>query len=783
MSDMVKSFQKLTPELLPLAGGKGGMLARMYQDGYPVPTGIVIMQSAFHGEQLADETWRDIQDYLRVIRKNGEVLFAVRSSALSEDSAHASYAGEFASVLNVKTDEEILEAIYTVYKSRLADRVKLYSTIQGIKEPHKMAVVIQQMIQSEISGVLFTADPITGSRISMAGNFVYGLGEQLVSGEVNACSFKLIRPTGKYNGPAGLKKHAVELFKCATNLEAQYGCPQDIEWAVAKGKLYILQSRPITTLSPGNPDTYEWNDSLSGDFLWVNTNIGEAMPEVLTPLTWALARALDNEINIVPGYYSLSGNICGRAYTNVNMSLSILSAFGVSIKRGLSIMTITFGRIPEEISIPVYPFSQLSLLKVIIPRLARLVPKFLTASRNINQYLHGTPEWCQSMTTRIREVKTKEKLATLWRKEIHPYNVRAFITLLTCGSKIGSYVKLSKELTQLLGAEDANTLMSNFRGNSELASLGPVIGLSRIIKGEMTREDYLIQYGHRGPNEFELSIPYQGEEPGWLDKQIEELKDINTDVEGLLNRQSAQYQGAWERFMERHPAKVKRIEKQIGKVSEVVRLREALRSEFIRVVKVDRAFALKVGELTGLGDRVFFLYIDEMLNILGGDDSVVKDIPARVKTYNKYKSLPPLPSIIRGRFTPFKWALDPNRRIDKYDSTAPITIPDSETINGFAGAAGRIQGTVRVLKNSAEGEQLQPGEILVTSTTNVGWTSLFLKTAAIITDIGAPLSHAAIVARELGIPAVVGCGSATSRLKTGDRVIVDGGKGVVQILD
>jgi len=122
--------------------------------------------------------------------------------------------------------------------------------------------------------------------------------------------------------------------------------------------------------------------------------------------------------------------------------------------------------------------------------------------------------------------------------------------------------------------------------------------------------------------------------------------------------------------------------------------------------------------------------------------------------------------------------------MDYYDASMPIvSASDSETLKGYAGAAGRIEGIVRILYNSEEGDKLLPGEILVATTTNIGWTPLFPKAAAIITDIGAPLSHAAIVARELGIPAVIGCGNATTRLKTGDRVIVDGGHGVVHILE
>jgi pyruvate,water dikinase len=139
--------------------------------------------------------------------------------------------------------------------------------------------------------------------------------------------------------------------------------------------------------------------------------------------------------------------------------------------------------------------------------------------------------------------------------------------------------------------------------------------------------------------------------------------------------------------------------------------------------------------------------------------------------------------VIRGRFNPFEWASDPHRRSDYYDATMPAVVSDSDFLKGVAGAAGRIEGRVRVLLNPEEGAALQPGEILVATTTNVGWTPLFPRAAAIITDVGAPLSHAAIVARELGIPAVVGCGNATMRLQTGDRVLVDGGQGLVEILE
>lgn len=784
MDNMVKSFKALTPELQLYAGGKGSMLAKMYQGGYPVPDGFVILPSAFENEKLSDQAWNEIQTLLDDIRsKNKGALFAVRSSALSEDSAKASFAGEFETILNVETDKDIQKAIDTVLTSRKSERVKVYSSVQGMDYAHQIAVVIQLMVQSEISGVLFTADPITGSYSSMIGNYVHGLGEQLVSGEKNAYDFKIDRPKGRYDGHNEFKKYAHDLYQYAAKLEKELGNPQDIEWAVAKGKLYLLQSRPITTLTSGNLDTYEINESLIGDALWVNTNVGEAIPDVVTPLTWSIVRALDIESSFIPGYYLWSGNICGRIYSNISQRLSAVIALYGSSKLAEKMISEIFGQLPKELTIPTYPFARLDLIKKMIPRIKYYFKNYREISKVMPQYLEKTPEWCRAMTKEIKKVNTKEELLTLWKHELEPYNKKAWWGLIISGTKAVLALTLSKKLKSQVGLEDANTLLSNLRGDSELASLGPVVGISKVLNGEMSREEYLKQNGHRGPHEFELSIADSLEDVNWLERQIEEFKESNTDVDKLLQKQHIQYEAAWERFQERFPSKVKWLEKQIAKASEGARIREACRSEFVRVFRVLRAFAIKAGELTGIGEDIFFLYINEIEALLADRDVKVEHITARKENYEKYKSLPPFPSVIRGGFNSSEWLNDPNRRMDFYDSTIPIVIePDSEVLKGFAGAAGRVEGTVRILTSPEEGEKLQSGEILVATTTNVGWTPLFPRAAAIITDVGAPLSHAAIVARELGIPAVVGCGNATRRLKTGDRVLVDGGQGTVQIL-
>jgi phosphohistidine swiveling domain-containing protein len=314
-----------------------------------------------------------------------------------------------------------------------------------------------------------------------------------------------------------------------------------------------------------------------------------------------------------------------------------------------------------------------------------------------------------------------------------------------------------------------------------------VVGLAKVAQGEMSRGEYLAQYGHRGPHEFEISVPRPVEEPGWFDRQLAQFREAPVDTHALLAQQQGAFDSAWRRFSSRYPGETKSVRRRIAESARRARLREGARSEYVRDRWLVRSFALRAGELSSLGDNIFFLTLDEVFALLAGDKSSVYNVPARREMYQRYKALPPYPPIIRGTFDPFQWAADPDRRSDLFDSSAPslgVTSGDggTELITGSPGATGKVEGVVRCLDSAEDGNQLQEGEILVTVLTDIAWTPLFLHAAAVVTDVGAPLSHAAIVARELGIPAVVGCGDATMRLRTGDRVRVDGGQGKVEIL-
>ena len=338
------------------------------------------------------------------------------------------------------------------------------------------------------------------------------------------------------------------------------------------------------------------------------------------------------------------------------------------------------------------------------------------------------------------------------------------------------------KLAKLDGEADAALLLSGQQAEgAPLASLGPATGLARLARGEIDRDSFARQYGHRGSHEVELSLPRPAEDPGWIDGQLAALHGTAHDADALLADQEAARAAAWERLARQDPKKAAAARKLIARWAPVARDREAARSEAVRSAWVVRAWVRRAGELTGHGDDLFYLELPETAGLLHGDPAPLAKVPARRAAFQAYQALPPYPALIRGRFDPARWAADPDRRSDYYDERARATQPDNK-IRGFPGAAGVVEGLARVLRTPEDAAQLGDGEILVTTVTNIGWTPIFPRAAAIITDVGAPLSHAAIVARELGIPAVVGCGNATMRLHSGDRVRVDGSNGTVEVL-
>jgi len=781
MSKMISTFTELSAEDRGLAGGKGGTLSRLFQAGYPVPDGFVILPSAFEKESLKPDAWHEIQDQLSAARrKNGQVAFAVRSSAVAEDSAFASFAGEFETVLDVHSDDAIRAAILQVHNSRMSERVQAYSKAKGMAGLQEIAIVVQKLIRAEISGILFTADPVTGNHSIMTGNYIYGFGEELVSGEAEPYTFTLHCPKGVYQGPEDLKPYAKKLFKLAKRLVKDLGYPQDIEWAIADGKLYLLQSRPITTLLDYDPVKGEWNASYSGDFAWVSN---EVFPETMTPASWSIWKNFQVGGTIL-GMKAV-GNICGRFYMNMSLAGAMIWMVGQSDEYWADYIKLATGFEIQKIVVPKVPATRLQLFRSILPLMVTMLPKQVRLMRKHEQILAENPGWCENMRQELQQVQDKQKLADLWPDVLWP----KYWDMLQLQDKSNEdyfypYIAARKSLIDLIGIEKAETLLSHLVGESgDLASMGPLLGIQKLAEGQISRDEFHLIAGHRPHMENEISQARLYEIPGWIDQRLAEYAKNPIDYLHLQESKRKKYLQIWGEFSERFPKKSGKIKAKLDKTVKAMEKREKIRTELTRSLGVFRAWYLRAGELTGLADEIFYLQTEEVQQLLKGKTNWDGIVRSRKEAHRRHLELPALPMMISGRFDPYTWEKDPMRHSDYYDAHVQRDPEEQcDVIKGHAGSAGQVEGLVRIIHSPAESDHLKNGEILVASSTNVGWTPLFPRAAAVITDVGAPLSHAAIVARELGIPAVVGTGNSTAALSTGDRVRVDGSHGTVEIL-
>jgi len=528
----------------------------------------------------------------------------------------------------------------------------------------------------------------------------------------------------------------------------------------------------------------EQNVTTMGDYLWTNMIVGEVFPTAITPSSWSVWQDFFNNLSF--GDTPSIDSIAGRPYLNYSATYSFLLKIMRKDERVRDMVKDSIGIPPNGVSIPLFPITWRLVLFQILPREIKNELKKRRLKKNAPQFLAMVQERCLELQPRIGDAQ-KDDLITLWKDEIRPLWSQIHFLQDKQNEELNLRTsKLKTELTKILGDDEANTFMSTISSAGELASVGPLVGLSRLSRGELSRQDYLQQYGHRGPNENELAEPRQYEDPNWLDRQLAEFRQSPVNVAELIAKRDAEANGSLSVIKRTlTPDKAQALERKVNGIVETNSIREETRSELTRIVSVIRAWFLRAGDLTKLGEGVFFLTVDEVVNCLSGDRSAAAQITSRRELYGKYSSLPLLPTWIRGYFDPFKWVADPNRRMDVFVPDvrmAPVVPSTDIVIKGHPGSAGRVEGIVRQIGSPDDGDQLQSGEILVTRMTNVGWTPLFPRAAAVVTDIGGSLSHTAIVARELGIPAVVGCGDATIRLKTGFRVRVDGGQGMVEIL-
>jgi rifampicin phosphotransferase len=827
-------------------GGKGQSLARLASAGLPVPNGFHITTAAYddfvaenHLEdpikaQLAavndpasqppDQAASGIAalitsheippavaaDIVGAYQRLGSPPVAVRSSATAEDLPEASFAGQQETLLNVSGNDQLLEAVRHCWASLWTARAVSYRAQHQIESDKiSIAVVVQELIDAQASGIAFTADPVTGDDTMIEINAGWGLGEAIVGGQVTPdaitverASRRIMRtvistktvmthisdggtaaapvPKQRQNAPALSESQALRLVDLALMAEDLCKTPVDIEWCRTGDQFFVLQARPITGAIHPDP----WNDSRSGDFLWTNTNVGEAIPDVMTPATWSMVQVFLTDAMAtasIPPYVGY-GRIGGRIYLNLSVMMTLSASVGVNQRSYRSLSEEVFGKLPDDLEIPPVRARWRDIIRAVLPVALHVLGEARRDARVLDAYLVAHPALCDRRRAQIAAISTPVELADLWTDVLNPEFHRVSWMLSAATRSSGaSFVTTRKRLQRLIGDAGANALTAGLAGEAgQLASLGLLDGLEQLAAGELDRDTFNRRYGHRGPHEFEISLPRPGEDPTWIDTQLAARATSSTSYLEMLGAQEEKRKEAWAELEQRHPMHARILHHQLQRWAKISRDRERARSEVIRYFWVLRAYAVQAGELTGLGDDIFFLDKAEIVRVLQGETSSSTLINRRRAAYQAYSALPKYPALIRGAFNPYTWAADPNRRSDIF---VEGSISEADVaIRGFPGSAGVVEAPVRMLSDAADGAALQSGEVLVTTITNVGWTPLFPRAAAVITDVGAPLSHAAIVARELGIPAVVGCGNATMRLKTGDRVRVDGTAGTVEVL-
>lgn len=824
MPDVVP-FRDITDTGLSLVGGKGLSLARTAAAGLPVPPGFVVTTEAYRRlkNQPPDaELRRAVSDAYTQL---GGGPVAVRSSATAEDGAETSFAGQQETVLGVEGTDAVLAAVERCWKSLFTDRAVAYRKAQGIPDDGlAMAVVVQNLVPADVAGVLFTRDPQdpTGRRMSVEAS--WGLGEAVVSGRVTPDRFAVDFDNGEVLSrlagaktveitPIGERPVSPErqsalsltdsqlslLADLGRKVERFYGSPRDVEWAIAGGSVFLLQARPITTATAGDRETVRREVVASAAALadpkgtvWVRYNLSESLPEP-TPMTWAVvSRMLAGN-----GAFGLLNADLGG---DPDPTLGDLGAFDLIAGRPMANLSrmprLQFKKPPVEYPFAAFkadPRKALDPKPVLNPakdgalsaviRLPALTWRLFRISSETRKQADTFPE---RFTTQLAPQFASEAKAALqqdWASLDAGIVHTAFNTWVekTCVEFARESLKPTAfaefawgNLVELLkpkqGEEKARAAVAEIALGAkppEEAALADAV--HALGTGKMTRDTFLERFGHRGRHEMELSQPRWNEDPAAVDSLAGKLASTTAApgerIEALARLKS---EVAWERIArEAQMTTTQRasLSKAVTALRTHLGLREAAKHYLLMGFAVLRRLLLELDRRFNLNGGVFFLLPNELADLIAGKD-MTPTIAGRKKRRQAELSLE-VPAVL------FSDDLDAIGR--------PLPVPEgAETLEGTPLSAGVAEAPALVLLHPAD----PPDEpfVLVCPSTDPAWVPLFARAKAVVMETGGVLSHGAIVAREFGLPAVAGLPGVTARIRTGQRVRVDGGRGVVSIL-
>ncbi len=703
-------------------GHKAANLGALLREGFPVPLGVVL-PTGVPDQALAAA----VSEAVTVL---GDGPVAVRSSALAEDLDGASFAGQYETVLGVRGRSEVLDAVRAVRAAVNDDRVAVYRQAHSPDGAQGIAVLVQRMVASEVSGVAFTAHPLTGIREETVVTATRGLGEVLVGGEAAGEQW-VVRAGAAVRDrraptPVLSEQQALAVAELARRVETAFGgMPQDIEWTFAGGELHLLQARPMTAL----PDPVRWESPLPGG--WTrNFRIGEWLPEPVTPLcdTWLLPRMEKRYADKMRELVGVTTPVPLHVTINGWYYHAPMGAGGT--------------------------WRVLGLLRR---------PRFL---------------WAGLQSGRRPEVGERVMIgpeAVRWRNDLLP-RYRALVerrTAMVDSADDAALCALVDDIADIAGEYlQSISFVAGYAWKVEgvLAAfyarhLRPTLGGSHqtLVSGlgrPRPVEPHAIQsLDWFRPTAGELGI--SGAAPRANTALVEERRRTEDACRAAL---SPEQRAGFDRLL--------------ALAQKYARIREEQVADLTLGWPLMRQALARLGDscvrrgVIGHAEDIYFLQESEIF----ADESRASSVTERRTRWARNRKL--CPPLVVGKLPAFAVKM-------QSDAFTPMRAPAERRegmLEGMPASAGTATGVARVILDLADAERLGAGEILVTSATTPAWTPLFARAAAVVTDGGSLAAHASLVAREYGLPAVVALGDATRRIMDGERVKVDGSAGLVEVL-
>jgi len=800
-------------------GGKAASLARLADADFNPPAFFVIKADGFRMGKNGPVANVGLKAELKTaLAALGPGPFAARSSARQEDGAEHSHAGQFDTVLNVASGQ-VFTAVRQVWASGFSETVQTYRRVKSGGKAEAPSIIVQRMIDATCAGVAFSADPVTGQRDRVVISAISGLGEQLVSGEADGEDWQIGPDNTLLHSPDTATvltpKQAQQIADLARRTQAEFAAPQDIEWAFDTDGLHILQARPITTelLPEATAD-----QTLT---IFDNSNIVESYPGMVSPLTYSFAlhiysrvyRAFVGLLGVRPDtvaqnaavFDNMLGRIDGRVYYNLVNWYRVLALLpGFSLNRAyMETMMGVSEPMPAEITDTIGPppangfgkvVEYLKLARVAsgllwqairLPRTRRRFYERLNAALNSGFDVAGAGP--SALATEYRKIEST--LLDRWDAPL----INDFFCMIAFGA--------SRNLMEKwLGSKGLLLHNDVMIGQGDIVSAEPAQRIAKM--GAMVRragiadalvsdglaasdahpdvaqeiQSYLDKFGDRCTEELKLeSIPLS-DDPTTL------LYAISASAERETTTRHQVAKPNWGALFSGRP--IKRILARwiISWTKARVRDRENLRFERTRIFGHARRVFLAIGrEFAARGllseqRDVFHLTTQEILGAIEGFSLSpdLKSIVALRKAEDAASAQRPDPPEriqIRGPAIAPIW-----------DATVKPDTDNSTTRTATGCSAGQVQAKACIIRDPRT-QKLNPGDILVARHTDPGWIAVFSNASAIVVERGSLLSHSAIVARELGIPCVVGLKDATNWIQDGEMLNVDGATGVVERCD